>query len=741
MKQHTFPWKNCLKRRNTLLFIILILGMMCLHIRGDREFLLGYDELKWSGGYQEANYQVFDETTPKGTVCHTYDMALCKGEYVIRVLYSEQFVPNIVRLNVDGQISEYELPVEQTIYEFPVTLNKDVRKLNLSIDYQQTGKLTITGIEVIGAKLLYTDTIFWMFVLVISATVLYFFSGKYLQAVSTDQKISMLLLGSALFVSCIPLMGDSMFIGHDIGWHLQRIEGIKDALQAGIFPVRIAPNENEGYGLLLTQYPFLFLYLPAILRIFNISITGAYKIFVLLINVATMFTAYFCVKSICVEQKKGISDFDNERHWVWGSTLAAITLCLFPYRIINIYTRASIGEALAMIFLPVLITGLYHVLVGNSQKWFYIIIGATGVINSHIISIILAVAVSTLILVIWCRQLFIKERAIAFLKAGILTILLNCFYLVPFFYYYFNNATKVNDILRANYADEALMARELFLNGSTTHAEGLLNPVLGSAGLICIVILMVLLYINYHKTNGYRYEFMISLFILMILFLVMSTSLAPYKQLAKIEMFDQMLSVLQFTYRFISISTVLCALLIGTITAMGNDIVVGKRTITFIVFVVLIIGALRIEDIHGEEIDRIQYLNYEYTDYIPAGADNDKINQDLLVSSGATLSKYSKDANKVEFEYVSNNDNNYVDLPLYYYPGYVAKDTEGNHLQVGHGENARIRVYLDSLKKSEVISVFYEEPWLFRIAGIISCLTLVGCVGFYWKRKIKKFCI
>lgn len=726
---------NKKKRYFFLLAIIFIFGTMYLHIRGQRELLLGYDDLQWSGGYRESNYQVFDETTAKGTVCRTYDMALSKGNYVIRVLYSEQFVPNIVRLSMDGQRTEYELPVEQTVYEFPVALPEDVRKLNLSIDYQQTGKLTISGIEVIGSNLLYTDTIFWMLVLIIGSVLFYFFSDKYLLSVSADQKLSMILLCCALFVSCIPLMGDSMLTGHDIGWHFQRIEGIKDALQAGSFPVRIAPNENEGYGLLLTQYPFLFLYLPAILRIFNISIIGSYKIFILLINAATMFTAYFCVKSICIEQKEEMSNFNNEKHWLWGSTLAAISLCLFPYRIINVYTRAAIGESLAMIFLPVLITGLYHILVGNRRKWFYVVIGATGVINSHIISIILAVIVSSLILVIWCRQLLIKERAAALLKAGALTILLNCFYLVPFLYYYFNNATKVNDILSTNYVQETLMVRELFISGSTTNAEGLLNPALGAAGLICIIVLITLLFVNHCKMKGYRYEFMISLFVLMILFLVMSTSLMPYRQLTKIGVIDQILSTLQFTYRFISVATVLFALLMGTITAMGNEIVIRKRTIAFIVFGILILGALHIENSSKNSIDKIQYLNWEYIDYIPAGADNNKLSPDLFVSSDALLTQYVKNGNKIEFEYISNCEDDYVELPLYFYPGYVARDADGNHMPVERGENARIRIPLDSSKKPEVIRVFYEEPLLFKIAGIISGLTLVGCIGVYWKSK------
>lgn len=728
-----------MKRKPTFIYfgvILIILCFMYLHTRGQRELYMGYEELTWDGGYREGNYQVFDETNEIGTGCSTYEMHLNKGDYVIRIEYSEQFKPNIVKVNADGKVYEYELPLENTIYEVPISFQNDVRRASIEIDYQRTGKLTISSIELIGKNLLYTDTILYMFIFLLSAIIFYFYYTKFYRNQSAEYKLSILLIGCAIFISCLPLLGSSISRGHDIIAHLQRIEGIKESIQAGQFPTRIAPNENKGYGLLLTQYPFLFLYIPAVLRLLNVSQIAAYKILLILINIASAMTAYFSVKSIYRENAKTAA---VSNQYQWAPTVSAIVFCLFPYRLVNIYTRSALGEALAMIFFPLLIAGLYHVLIGNKNKWYYLAIAATGIVNSHIISVVLALIVSVSLLVIWIRQLLDKTRIIALLKAGVVTLLLNCGYLVPFMYYYINKTTRVSKILSSNYMNDTLELRELFMKGNTHLALALSGPVLGFVTLVFILVLIISL--GHHKKDDNTFSFMVSLFFLMLVFIVFSTSLMPYKQLSKIGIVDKVMSTIQFSFRFLSIAATLCALLMGYVVDLHEKAENTRKGFVLLLFLLLSANALTVENAYSGDFIKLHSFesidpNMNYIDYIPLEADISDLRQEISPSTNAIeITDYVKNGSRVDFQYNCSEEGAFVDLPMFYYPGFAAKLENGTRLDVEKGENVRVRVYLPKTEAVQNVSVCYEDLLIFRIAGLISLATVLGITMVLGKRK------
>ena len=75
-----------------------------------------------------------------------------------------------------------------------------------------------------------------------------------------------------LFAS-LPFLLDYITWGLDLNFHLTRIEGIKDALLAGQFPVRLQEPWYEGAGYPVSvMYGDLFLYFPAVLRLSLIHI-------------------------------------------------------------------------------------------------------------------------------------------------------------------------------------------------------------------------------------------------------------------------------------------------------------------------------------------------------------------------------------------------------------------------------------------------------------------------------------
>ena len=198
----------------------------------------------------------------------------------------------------------------------------------------------------------------------------------YLKKETTNKfKIGILLILIALFVS-YPLYNDYLVYSHDINFNLVRIEGLKEAIGNFQIPARIHPIENNGYGYATSLlYPELFLYVPAILRLLNTSMVFSFKIFLVLINLAAVVSMYLCVKNISKSTTSGI--------------IGAIIYAVANYRLENVFTRAAVGEGLALAFLPIAIWGLYELLVGNKKKWYICVIGITFVIQSHVLSSIL----------------------------------------------------------------------------------------------------------------------------------------------------------------------------------------------------------------------------------------------------------------------------------------------------------------------------------------------------------------
>ena len=193
-----------------------------------------------------------------------------------------------------------------------------------------------------------------------------------------NRRDAAIVLCAAAF-SCMPLLWRGVFDGHDLLFHLNRVEGIASALRSGQFPARIHSSTLLGYGYAVSEfYPELFLYFPAALRNLGVSLCAGVRVFEACINLAAALSSYLCVRSLM-----------NSRRAAVGASVL-YTLCI--YRLVNLYTRATLGESLAMIFFPVVLLGLYEVLRRNEKRWPLLALGMTGVCMSHLLSTLFCAA-------------------------------------------------------------------------------------------------------------------------------------------------------------------------------------------------------------------------------------------------------------------------------------------------------------------------------------------------------------
>lgn len=171
----------------------------------------------------------------------------------------------------------------------------------------------------------------------------------------------------------LPLCSESFIEGHDILFHLLRIEGIAASLAGGDFPARLHSFAFNGYGVPTGYfYPDIFLYFPALLRLAGIPVAIAYNLYCFAINIITAAATCWAMTQLFRSVRLG--------------SLAAIFYLGSLYRFVDIYSRAAVGEAAAMAFMPLALVGTSLTLFRSPRYWPSVVIGFTGVLSSHILS-------------------------------------------------------------------------------------------------------------------------------------------------------------------------------------------------------------------------------------------------------------------------------------------------------------------------------------------------------------------
>ena len=245
-------------------------------------------------------------------------------------------------------------------------------------------------------------------------------------------------------LACLPLFisGIEGHFGQDLGFHINRIEGIVTELKAGHFPVKMESFWMDGYGYPVPiYYGDILLYIPAILRLMGIGVVTSYKCYVLLITFGTVLIAYLCFKKI-------FNRYD----------IALILSLIFSsasYRLENVYIRAAVGEYTAMAFFPLILLAMYLIYTSDKEiDWKEIIkngtllaLGVTGLINTHILSL----EIVGIVLIIFClirfKKTFTGKTILTFLLSGVEIVIVNLFFIIPFVDYFVNVDANINNVV------------------------------------------------------------------------------------------------------------------------------------------------------------------------------------------------------------------------------------------------------------------------------------------------------
>ena len=554
---------------------------------------------------------------------------------------------------------------------------------------------------------------------------------------------AMILVCAALFAS-LPSLTGVLRGGHDLFFHLNRIEGIAAGLRAGEFPVRIHSSTLLSYGYAAPQfYPELFLYIPAIMRNLGVSQVACLIVCQVSVNLLAALSCYAGARRL----------FGSRRVAVGAAALYTLSI----YRVANLYVRASLGESVAMAFMPLLIAALCDVLVGDEKRWPMLALAMLGVFMSHLLSTMFCAGLCAVAAVFALPRLIRQpKRLLAILKAAALTALCSLWFIVPFLDY---SAAGISTNVQFESAQNMLSLGSLLIPFSGNPAPGLIEDldfaihigtVPGAAILAGCALLLARMYAR--GARGERLSLTdepgrdrLALFLLALgaAALLCATPLFPWSRVTVMRKpISSFFMLIQFPWRLAGVATPLLALAAargylaeerhasaGMAALLTLSIVFCGYTLTTIASREPAFDADFFCDTRLEQSEYLYIGTYKET--LEAGriAPNDESVQLEVLS-------YEKKGTTLEATLRLQKGCAYFEMPMLYYPGYRVS-VNGVAGEAKRGANNVIRI-LNTTEELDAVSlrVWFEPPVRWLIAqGASLAGALLRCAALLRGRR------
>lgn len=634
------------------------------------------------------------------------------------------------------------------VKEFRIETSEDIDNFEITIQHNGSGYLKINNVFICETRAYEIRHIVYLFFIFLLLDGIFLF-GKTFQ----KHRVEVLFLLAVLFLVSLPEMTADFYYGHDIYFHLLRIEGIAREIRLGNFPAKIHSLCMDGYGSPVSvYYGDLFLYIPALLRIVGFSVVSAYKIYVFVINAGTVGLSYFCFKQI----------FRNQNVAMLG-TLAYATC---SYRMVNIYERAAVGEYTAMMVFPLVALAVYRIYTEPCEEWeeyrknaWLLAFAMTGLISSHILSTEMVVWFLVIICVVLIKKTLRRNTLKVYTAAVFETLFLNAYFLVPFLDYYLNENVYVNENVEKGIMKvRAIQSRGAYIGQYFTffgRVRGAASPSLEgrmqlSPGLVLMCALVVAFFFCIIERKRNRRCALYIFFSLLALF--MASDIFPWDHLAvRFKLFD-LLAQVQFPWRYIGIASIFLSLLLCEVLVWLKEMYeFDLRRMYVIIICACVFMTCYITGELYESIDVSGGMGTSFVlapydtvavdtrfvakEYVRAGTAIELLDGNIHSENAKYVNEVSRSGSRMVLYCETEKESAYIEVPFLNYKGYHVCDENGNEYEISDGKNNVISFCLPAHFKGNVI-VEFKEPRLWRVAEMISLLFLLIHLGI-WIRNYK----
>ena len=733
--------------RYTILGISLLLSLLCV-IR----IAMPNSEWNYAGSYEFV----------KGAPCPDQEVyehiSLGAGVYRLELSYESAGDTNAMCNVKDGTVyyggllcngEHMYAALDHTSYDF--WLFEPTEELSVTIDYSGQESLTTGNLRIVETNLLWTR--YLTILLAISALIMWtlWYQKKDAQKEEKERRHVVIFgIGVIAFLASIPYLYDGMISGADLTYHLQRIEGVKDGLLTGQFPVRLEPRWvfDHGYANGIF-YCNLLLYFPAALRMLGFTVTESYLLYCIALNIATAAIAWYCFGKMFRDDVVGLV------------CSGLYTLSIF--RVYRLLGTGAVGEGSAFTFFPLVLYGIYLVFEGKKEErefrnsWIVLGLGYAGLVQTHVLSCEIVALMTVLLCLVYLPKLFEKERFLKCVQGAFFALGLSLWYLVPFLDYYFTQDVKIRHASARTIQERGVtFVQELqtFWNfhdtaASTTERMQYTHPVGPGLFLIAGVFLLLLLLFLEVIPRGKETEksFAIRSAGLGCLVLWMATDTFPWDALQTTsQTAATLVSSLQFPYRFIGWGMTFLIVVVGYLLSFfRKNQKMFYRMGLVIVMTAVATSYVYLIDAENESTGAIHLYNRESMgfgyisgeEYLIYGTDSSALSfAKPEADEGIRISEYEKKGLRATFFCENSLDTQgTVKLPILLYKGYQASGDGGEPLEITDDGSHLLGVSVPA-GYSGRITVKFTEPWYWRAAELITLAVVVAFVaGMVYKRR------
>lgn len=529
--------------------------------------------------------------------------------------------------------------------------------------------------------------------------------------------------------------------GHDLAFHVMRLDALIDALRDGTFSIYLDYKAADGYGYATKWFYSDLMLIPfGLIGLLTSTIT-AYKSMIIGYTVLCGILSYI----------SGYKIFNNR----YIAFILCILYTFSYYRLYDVYNRAALGETICLTFIPLALWGAHEIVIGNCKKWYIIASAFSLMIYSHINTPVQVSVVIGIFFIIKYKS-FIKEPVrLAYLAlAAFVSILLTSYFLFPLleqmlsndFYYALTDERAISFPVHEGEPIKYII-RGLF-SGATY-----VVPEIAGIGIVLTFTVLLRSFIGKNEYTKLGDCFLV----LGLICLFIISPLYPW------QVFPfNIIGFIQFSWRFYSIATMVLSIA-GAVyfySIFDTDkrrYWVGIPLLSILTIIVITnsgqVFSNNFKEYKGYDTRHTNGYGLMGAEYMPANIPNTKEffhergNDSIYkINRSTKLENYKRELRTLEFditEYQTRKFAEIAELPLIYYKGYKAELMPLNGMakvpevvKVVQSPNGLVMIPID---KTGHIKVYFGGTMIQNVSPYISLISyiLLICYIIWFNRKQK----